>query len=112
MNRFHCRASSLLVCGLVVMMPATEGLAGENSDPSSRPGQVKERDGQRDFDFEIGTWNTHIRRRLRPLTGSETWVEMSGTTVVRKVWDGRANLVELVANGGLTALTAFASTLT
>ena len=57
------------------------------------------RDGQSDFDFEIGTWKTHLRRLLRPLTGSTTWVEYDGTTVVRKVWNGRANLVELVADG-------------
>jgi hypothetical protein len=58
-----------------------------------------ERDGQHDFDFEIGTWKTHLRRLLKPLTGSTTWVEYDGTTVVRKVWNGRANLVELVADG-------------
>jgi hypothetical protein len=54
---------------------------------------------QHEFDFEIGTWRTHVRRLVRPLTGSTTWVEMKGTTVVRKVFDGRANLVELVADG-------------
>lgn len=57
------------------------------------------RDGQHDFDFEIGTWKTHLKRLLRPLTGSTTWVEYEGTTVVRKVWNGRANLVELDVNG-------------
>jgi hypothetical protein len=57
------------------------------------------RDGQHDFDFEIGTWNTQLRRLQHPLSGSSTWVEYSGTTVVRKVWDGRANLVELTADG-------------
>ncbi len=57
------------------------------------------RDGQRDFDWEIGTWKTHVRRLAKPLTGSTAWVEMNGTTVVRKVWDGRANLVELTAEG-------------
>jgi hypothetical protein len=57
------------------------------------------RDGQHDFDFEIGTWKTHLSRRLHPLTGSNTWVEYEGTSVVRKVWNGRANLVELVADG-------------
>jgi len=60
---------------------------------------AKERDGQHDFDFEIGTWKTHLKRLQHPLTGSTTWVEYEGTTVVRKVWDGRANLVELVADG-------------
>lgn len=59
----------------------------------------KGRDGQHDFDFEIGTWKTHLRRRLRPLTGSNTWVEYEGTTTVTKVWNGRANLVELDVSG-------------
>jgi hypothetical protein len=52
-----------------------------------------------DFDFEIGTWRTQVRRLLRPLTGSHIWVEMKGVTTVRKVWGGRANLVELEADG-------------
>ena len=56
------------------------------------------RDGRHDFDFEIGTWKTRVKRRLRPLTGSNDWVEMEGTTVVRKVWNGRGNLVELEAD--------------
>jgi hypothetical protein len=61
--------------------------------------QTAQRDGQHDFDFEIGTWKTHLRRLQRPLTGSTTWVEYEGTTVVRKVWNGRANLVELKVAG-------------
>jgi hypothetical protein len=56
-------------------------------------------DGQRDFDFEIGRWTTQLRRLQRPLSGSATWVEYSGTTVVRNVWDGRATLVELDVTG-------------
>ena len=55
--------------------------------------------GEHDFDFEIGTWKTHLRRLLKPLTGSTTWVEYDGTTIVRKVWDGAANLVELKVDG-------------
>ncbi|HET9793366.1 MAG TPA: hypothetical protein VFS34_02805 [Thermoanaerobaculia bacterium] len=57
------------------------------------------RDGRHDFDFEIGRWTTHLSRLLHPLTGSTTWVDYEGTTVVRKVWDGRANLVELEVDG-------------
>jgi ketosteroid isomerase-like protein len=57
------------------------------------------RDGQHDFDFEIGTWKTHLRRLVHPLSGSTSWVEYEGTTVVRKVWNGRANLVELEVDG-------------
>ncbi len=62
-------------------------------------GTAPEVDGQRDFDFEIGTWKTKLKRLRSPLSGSTTWVEYEGTTVVRKVWDGRANLVELDVKG-------------
>jgi hypothetical protein len=68
---------------------------------------MAQRDGSRDFDFAIGTWNTQLKRLVRPLTGSTTWVELAGTTVVRKVWDGRANLAELkvdTADGPLHVL--------
>ena len=50
--------------------------------------------GQHDFDFEFGSWKAHLRRLVHPLTGSNTWVEYDGTSVVRRVWDGRANLGE------------------
>ena len=61
--------------------------------------QTSQRDGQHDFDWEIGTWKTQLKRLVHPLTGSTTWVDYEGTTVVRKVWNGRANLVELKASG-------------
>src|SRR6185436_7624140 len=65
----------------------------------SSPAPAPARDGQHDFDFEIGTWTTRLSRLLRPLTGSTTWVQYEGTSVVRKVWDGRANLLELNVDG-------------
>jgi hypothetical protein len=73
------------------------------NDTVAQPGPkaaptVKERDGQHDFDFEIGRWKTHLRRRLRPLTGSNEWVELEGISVVRKIWDGKANMVELTVD--------------
>ncbi|MGH9906171.1 MAG: hypothetical protein ACRD8U_11395 [Pyrinomonadaceae bacterium] len=68
------------------------------SSTNSHP-TLKERDGQHDFDFEIGTCKTRLRRLVRPLTGSTTWVEYEGTTVVRKIWNGRSNLVELKVDG-------------
>jgi len=68
--------------------------AAAESAPPSAP-----RDGQHDFDSHIGTWHTKLRRLKQPLSGSSTWLEYEGTSVVRKVWDGRANLVELTADG-------------
>jgi hypothetical protein len=85
-----------LVCSLVILAQPVQEFAGAQSNPFFRQST---RDGQHDFDFEIGTWKTHLKRRLRPLTGSNTWVEYEGTSVVRKVLNGKANLVELTADG-------------
>lgn len=63
------------------------------------PLALGEHDGQRDFDFNFGTWKTHVSRLLHPLTGSTAWSEYEGISVVRKVWNGRANLLELEADG-------------
>ncbi|HEU5219895.1 MAG TPA: hypothetical protein VFU23_14645 [Gemmatimonadales bacterium] len=59
-------------------------------------------DGQHDFDFEPGRWKAHLKRLLHPLTGSTEWVELEGTSVVRKIWDGRANLGELEVGDATT----------
>src|SRR5262245_66649729 len=79
-------------CKLIVIFGLLPVLAHGAGTPAQR-------DGQRDFDWEIGTWKTHLRRLKGPLTGSTTWVEYEGTSVVTKVWNGRANLVELEADG-------------
>lgn len=96
-KRFRTR---LLLLGLIVSLQPIHALAQSDSGTSKASAQqLDERNGQHDFDFEIGTWKTHLRRLLHPLTGSDTWAEYEGTTVVRKVWNGRANLVELWADG-------------
>jgi hypothetical protein len=91
----------LLVCGLAAALLALPGLVRSKAGASRAvaPQALEERDGRHDFDFEIGTWTTRLSLLVRPLTGSTTWVEYVGTTVVRKVWNGRANLVELEADG-------------
>jgi hypothetical protein len=88
MSKFSRGNVRLSVCGVGVMLP----LMGP-----AQPDTLK-RDGQHDFDFEIGVWKTHLKRLVNPLSGSSSWVELDGTTVVRKVWNGRANLAELVAD--------------
>ncbi len=94
------RRRMLVLCLLGLAAPAPAIAQSTADTASARAVRARpQRDGQGDFDFEIGTWKTHLRRRLHPLTGSTTWVEYEGTTVVRKVWNGRANLVELVADG-------------
>jgi hypothetical protein len=92
---------ALLTCALAVILLPYGAIARQKSDTSKTTPQISNspRDGQRDFDFEIGTWKTSLKRLLNPLTGSTKWVEYEGTTVVRKVWEGNANLVELDVSG-------------
>ena len=78
------RVATFLLC--LILVP-THAQAATAHDP------------QHDFDFEIGTWKTHVKRLLHPLSGSTEWTEYEGTSVVRKVWDGRANLLELRMDG-------------
>jgi len=93
----------LVVCALAgsfaLAGPILVAAKLQNAARAASSSEHNERDGQRDFDFHIGKWKTHLRRRLHPLSGSTTWVDYEGTTVVHKVWNGRANLVELVADG-------------
>ena len=86
----------LIACGLVVVLLPPRIFAQQNSDGVTT-GTLHAstlRDGQHDFDFEIGTWEIHLSRLHDRLAGSTTWVKFDGTSVTRKVWDGRANLEE------------------
>ena len=90
----------LLLSGATVI-PPLQGAAQQNSGASSAI-QPPERDGQHDFDFELGTWKTHLKLSSRlghPFTGANAWSEYEGTSVVRKIWNGKANLVELEVDG-------------
>ncbi len=71
------------------------GATGEGAQAN----QTAARDGAHDFDFHFGVWRTHIRRILDPLSGSAKSMELNGTVSVRKVWDGRAQLEEIEAEG-------------
>jgi hypothetical protein len=67
--------------------------------PPAVSGSASGERGQHDFDFAFGTWKTHIRRLKDPLSNSNDWVEYDGTHTIRKIWNGRANLGELEADG-------------
>ena len=52
-----------------------------------------------DFDFEIGTWKTHVKRLVKPLTGSTAWVEMEGITKgVSSMTNNAAALTSIVSS--------------
>lgn len=98
LNRVH---RCTLLCGLLAIALPLQTLAQQKADAPVASAQtvVKVHDGQHDFDLHTGTWKTQVKRLQRPLTGSTSWVEYEGTSVVRKVWNGGANLVELDVSG-------------
>jgi hypothetical protein len=83
-----------VIVALVLSLVAT---AQDKQTVKGKNGATSQVDHQHDFDWEIGDWKVHLRRLPHRLTGS--WVEFEGTARVRKVWDGRANLLELELNG-------------
>jgi hypothetical protein len=93
--------AALVTLAWACWSPCAIGMAHAPAAPSgdAEPGM---RDGQRDFDFSVGTWRTRIRRLAHPLTASREWVDLAGTVTVSKVWNGRATLEELRADGGAT----------
>lgn len=101
MNILTYLRTYLPVCSMLLIWQPFRLREEQNSDASSATLKrtATQRNGQHDFDFEIGTWKTHLRRLVHPLTNSTNWVEYEGTSVVRRIWNGRANLVELEADG-------------
>ncbi|HLT91146.1 MAG TPA: hypothetical protein VKZ85_09400 [Woeseiaceae bacterium] len=92
------RPSWLLAFPAAVLLLATPPDAAR-SVRAAEPAPAAERDGSRDFDFCIGTWRTDVRVLSNRLSESAEWLEFAGTSVVRPIWGGRANLVELDVEG-------------
>ncbi|MFL6603734.1 MAG: hypothetical protein ACJ8R9_20740 [Steroidobacteraceae bacterium] len=99
MKDIEAALSACVVGGLLANAPALAQSTPAATAEAVQSATTAERDGQHDFDFEIGNWKTHLRRLVHPLTGSSHWVELQGRSVVRKIWEGRANLVELEVDG-------------
>lgn len=58
-------------------------------------------DGQRDFDFLVGSWKIHLKRLVQPEHGAKEWVDLDGTVVCRQIFDGRGEFYDQdVVNGG------------
>jgi hypothetical protein len=79
---------------ILALAPLWVALGAAAEAPPAMP-----RDGSHDFDWEIGTWKTHLKLLRRPLSGSTEWVEYDGTSLVRGVLGNRANIVELDVQG-------------
>jgi hypothetical protein len=93
---------ALVTLTLLAVIGATLSAAPaqtESGAANAAPQSSTERDGQHDFDFELGSWKIHLKRRLHPLTGSNTWIDFDGTSVTRKVWEGRSQIEEFETDG-------------
>jgi hypothetical protein len=97
--RSYAAIAALVAAGFLVRALSAGAQSNSGAAKAEPQETAAQRDGQHDFDFEIGIWKTHLSRLLHPFTDSSTWVEYEGTSVVRKVWNGRANLVELEVSG-------------
>lgn len=87
---------SAFALALAAGLPLIDGLRAEQSETTSKA--ILSSDGQRDFDFLVGTWKIHLKRRLRPLTGSNEWVEADGTVVCRQIWEGKGEVEEFTVD--------------
>jgi len=88
--RLACLVAASLAGVIAMAVPAT-ALQRPAAAPAAAP-----RDGQHDFDWEIGNWATHVRVLRNPLTGAAPdWAEFRGTSLVKPILGGRANSVEL-----------------
>lgn len=83
----------LIGCAALVLAAPVRGVAADPGTGSARPLSS----GQHDFDFQLGTWTTHIRRLVHPLTGSKTWVELTGTARIHELWGGKGLIEEIEA---------------
>jgi len=88
---------SLVAFGLIgaSLIFLAERIRAQNGTVSAQQSVSDKRDGQHDFDFLVGTWKFHLKRLVRRLAGSTEWVEFDGTTVCRKVLDGRGEVEEV-----------------
>src|ERR1700733_2724949 len=90
---------TFMLCGLGWQAdPAFAKTSHAASNTAQQPA-ASARDGEHDFDFNIGVWHTHIRRIPDPFSAPDNSTELNGTVTVRKVWDGHAQLEEIEADG-------------
>jgi hypothetical protein len=99
MSRRTCNLLAIVALLLVVMAGQAYWRESAGIAAAQTIDVAAQHDGQHDFDFYVGKWQVHNRRLLHPLTGSNEWVEFDGTSVARKIWDGRGNMDEYQADG-------------
>lgn len=88
------RILNVALFATLVCVVAASGVAAPTSASSTIA------DGQRDFDWEVGTWRSSVQVLADPLSESpDEWLEFTGTSTVRPLMDRRANVVEFEVSG-------------
>jgi hypothetical protein len=89
----------LVACLSILTLTAVTATSGDAST-APRTSTTPVEDGQRDFDWEIGAWRTSVQVLADPLSASaDEWLHFEGTSTVRPLLDGRANVVEFEVAG-------------
>ncbi|GAB3410626.1 hypothetical protein [Flindersiella endophytica] len=98
-TQFAVQCKRILVMGFsLIILTGLAAASNASTAPGKSPAAVE--DGQRDFDWEIGTWHTNVRVLANPLSPSEDeWLRFEGTSTVRPLMDRRANVVEFDVSG-------------
>ena len=99
MNHLTRGLFGLMLISTIFVLSTIAATAQSPTPRAASPSEPAIRDGQHDFDFTIGAWKTHITRLQKPLSGSTTWIKMEGTKTERTIWNGRAHLEEIEADG-------------
>ena len=90
----------ILSLAIAIASPVLPSIARQDATAPVSQAVASARNGEKDFDFEIGTWTTTVRVLRNPLSGkTPSWAEYRGTSVVRPLFQGRANFVELSVEG-------------
>jgi len=95
------RTFALAGAAVFLLCAMTGAPANAQAAPAQAPNQDAPtlRDGQHDFDFNVGVWHTQIKRVVEPFSPSSATMDLSGTVTVRPVWGGRAKLEEIEVDG-------------
>jgi hypothetical protein len=87
------RVAKLVLAAAICVTPT---IIPASALQSAASGRASPRDGQHDFDWEMGQWATNVRVLRNPLSGAPPdWAEFRGTSIVKPILGGRANSVEL-----------------
>ena len=86
------RQRTMVMLGAIAVGMTVASTCSSAQTDAPRPAAVH--DGQHDFDFLLGSWKIHLKRRVKPLTGSNQWVEFDGTVVCHSIWKGLAEVEE------------------